>query len=121
MKKNGVISGKRKGNTVTRLHINVQVTAQPLQRTEEKISRRNSNRSITFSMKEFQYALKTCAGSSPVPDDIHDEMIKQLSEKAKEIQQHIATRKIPGGMEEDIYNTHTKARERPRKPVAMDK
>jgi hypothetical protein len=36
-----------------------------------------------FSMKEMQKTLKTCVGSSPGPDDINYEMIKQLGERKK--------------------------------------
>jgi ribonuclease HI len=114
-RKVGAISGKRKGNTVTRLRLNGQVTAQPLQianclaRHFSKASNTSaytplfqrkkrvaeatavhvnaedqSQHNTAFSMKEFQDALKTCDGSSPGPDDIHYEMIKQLGEKEQE-------------------------------------
>jgi hypothetical protein len=85
--------------TVTKLRINGQVTSQPLQianslashfskasNTSEytslfqqrKRTAAESQHNTACSIKEFQDTMKTCDGSSPGPDDIHCEMMKQL-------------------------------------------
>jgi hypothetical protein len=38
---------------------------------------------LPFSKTEMEYALSTCKGSSPGPDDVHYEMLKQLPRVAK--------------------------------------
>jgi Endonuclease-reverse transcriptase/Reverse transcriptase (RNA-dependent DNA polymerase) len=43
-----------------------------------------SDHNSPFSMTEFHESLKTCKGSSPGPDDISYEMVKQLKEDDKE-------------------------------------
>jgi Reverse transcriptase (RNA-dependent DNA polymerase) len=111
----GAISGKRKGNNITKLRNGDQVLAQPLQIANRlakhfaKVSETSqytqifqerketaealavhvnmediSAHNINFSMRDLQEALKTCIGSSPGPDNINYEMVKQLGEKETE-------------------------------------
>jgi hypothetical protein len=39
---------------------------------------------LPFSEAEMEYALSICKGSSPGPDDVHYEMLKQLLRVAKQ-------------------------------------